>query len=98
MKRRDFIKAAGFLLTFPSLFAQSLRTGAGVKSEKLLGRENFAWHLFLILRKLCLAPFSSKKLFSRLVAPTSLNGSILSGTPGCRSMLVDYASSTWPAP
>jgi predicted AlkP superfamily phosphohydrolase/phosphomutase len=36
MKRRDFIKATGFLLTFPSLLAQSLRTGTGAKSEKLL--------------------------------------------------------------
>jgi predicted AlkP superfamily phosphohydrolase/phosphomutase len=34
MKRRDFIKSTGFLLTFPSLFTQSLRSE--VKSEKLL--------------------------------------------------------------
>jgi predicted AlkP superfamily phosphohydrolase/phosphomutase len=36
MKRRDFIKSTGFLLTFPSLFMRSLKAGPGVKSGKAL--------------------------------------------------------------
>lgn len=36
MKRREFIKTTGFLMTFPSLFTQSLKGKAEIKSEKMV--------------------------------------------------------------
>jgi hypothetical protein len=41
--------------------------------------------------------YASGKPSSRLVAPTSLSGSMLSETPECRSMLVYNVFSAWPA-